>query len=180
MRSKRLVLALKLLVAAAAIVWLFTSKKLNLEDLSRVGEGWPWLAASALPFGLLLFLCAYRWKLLLRAQGIEYGLGDAYSLTMIGHFFNQFLIGTTGGDMVKAYAVAREQPSRRSGAVLSVFVDRIVGLLVLVLVALVAAVLNARTILAEPRLVFLASMVAVVFAASLLGGWLFYSERMRS
>jgi uncharacterized protein (TIRG00374 family) len=101
-------------------------------------------------------------------------------LTLVGHFFNQFLIGTTGGDMVKAYAIAMEQPARRAAGILSVFVDRAAGLLVLVAVALVAIAFNLDMILKEPRLGLLAVMVVCVFTASLAGGYVFYSERIRS
>jgi uncharacterized membrane protein YbhN (UPF0104 family) len=61
---------------------------------------------------------------------------------MIGHFFNAFMIGPTGGDIVKAYYVARETQQRKTEAVTSVFIDRVIGLLVLAL--LVATVIVVR------------------------------------
>jgi hypothetical protein len=179
---RRIGLVLKLLVAVALFWWLFASGKIELAHFASIEEGWPWFAAAIVPYGAVLFLCAYRWQLLLRAQGIEYRLRDTWALTLIGHFFNQFLFGTTGGDMVKAYMVAAEQPGRRSAAVMSVFVDRVVGLLVLVLVALVAIAFNWEVIWHPDnasQLGFLAGLVAAVFAGSLVAGYLFYSERVR-
>src|SRR5439155_688827 len=43
--------------------------------------------------------------------------------------------GMTGGDLVKAILVARDHPEQRPAAVLSVIVDRAIGLLGLALVA---------------------------------------------
>ena len=177
---QRAVLLLKLAVAAALIGWLFASGKIDFNQLGSVGKRWPWFALAQVPFGVVMFLCACRWRLLLKAQGIHYSLGDIFSLTMIGQLFNQFMMGTTGGDMVKAYAVAMEQPERRGAGIISVFVDRIVGLLVLVLVALVGILFNLSLIRSRPELVFLAILVVSVFAASLVAGYVFYSDRIRS
>jgi len=177
---QRLVLILKLLVAAGLIVWLVQSGKIDFQQLYRLRQGWPWFLAALVPFGLVLFICACRWRLLLRAQGLDYSTAEAYSRTMIGFFFNQFLIGTTGGDLVKAYMVASEQPGRRSAAVMSVFVDRALGLLVLVAVAMVAIAFNVRLVLSQPWLKYLAVLVVSIFFGSLLCGYVFYSERVRS
>jgi uncharacterized protein (TIRG00374 family) len=176
---KHLIFVVKLVVAVGLITWLFRSGKIDLTELKHIGQGWPWFALAFVPFGFVLLLCGYRWRLLLRAQGIDYSFRDSLAVTMIGHFFNQFLIGTTGGDMVKAYVIATDHPEQRSAAVMSVFVDRVVGLLVLVAFALVGILFNLETIRAQPRLEFLATTAGIVFAASLFGAFLFFSERVR-
>jgi len=177
---RRVILIVKLLLATSLIVWLVLSGKIDFTQLSNVKAGWPWFLAALIPFGVVLLIGSYRWRLLLRAQNIHYSLSEVFSLNMIGLFFNQFLIGTTGGDLVKAYMVAAEQPGRRSAGVMAVFVDRAVGLLVLLLVALVAMTFNLRHILSDPWLSSVAAIVAGTFFASLLGGYIFYSERVRS
>lgn len=178
--KKRIILALKLLVAGGFIFWLLKSGKVDWSQLEGLGSGWPWLVAAVVPYGLVLGLCAYRWQRLLGAQGVNYPLGEAGALTLVGHFFNQFLLGTTGGDVIKAYAIASESPGRRGAAAMSVFFDRAVGLLVLVAVALVAIPFNLDLIASHPHLRFLAGMVGAVFAASLVGGYVFYSEKIRN
>lgn len=171
---------LKLLLAGGLIFWLIKSGKIDFNEFLRVGENWPWLAAALVPYGAVLCLCSYRWKRLLAAQGIEYPLHDALALTMVGHFFNQCLPGTTGGDVVKAYSVAMEQPGKRSAAAMSVFVDRVVGLLVLVGVALLAIPFNLERIQGHPYLRYLAVLVAVVSLLSSVAGYIFFSARIRS
>ncbi len=179
-RRRRIVLVVKLTVAVVVIAWLVKSGKIDFNEIKKVGGGWPWLAASLVPFGLVLGLCSIRWKCLLSAQDIDYSMRDAFALTMVGHFFNQFLLGTTGGDVVKAYAIATEHRANKGAAVMSVFVDRIVGLLVLVGVALLAIPFNLERILGHSYLQFLAALTGFVFLASLVGGYAFFSDRVRS
>jgi uncharacterized membrane protein YbhN (UPF0104 family) len=89
--------------------------------------------------GLLLVFPIYpiqavRWRLLLASRGMNVTLARSFRLVMVSSFFNYAMPGSTGGDVVKAYyAAARTE--RRADAIMSVVVDRIVGLLGLVLVA---------------------------------------------
>jgi len=107
------------------------------------------------PFGYGYFLLAilftalavsvsfFRWYLLVRALDLPFTLFSAFRLGMVGFFFNTFLPGSVGGDIVKAAGIARQQ-SRRAAAVSTVIMDRVIalwGLLWLV----VAACLLCRT-----------------------------------
>jgi uncharacterized protein (TIRG00374 family) len=81
-----------------------------------------------------------RWYFLVRAQRLPFTLTNALRLGMVGYFFNTFLPGSVGGDVVKAVFIARGQ-SRRTVAVATVLLDRAVGLWGLCwLVAMVGAV----------------------------------------
>jgi glycosyltransferase 2 family protein len=87
---------------------------------------------NALLVGFLLFsssmvLSVYRWHILMRAQDLPITRSSAFRIGLLGFFFNTFLPGSVGGDIVKAAAVAREQ-SRRAAAVATVVMDRIIGL----------------------------------------------------
>jgi uncharacterized protein (TIRG00374 family) len=90
------------------------------------------LHPGALALALLIFLIGllitfYRWFILVRAQGLPFSLANAVRLGLIGFFFNSFLPGSVGGDIIKAAAIAREQ-DRRTVAVATVLIDRAVGL----------------------------------------------------
>jgi uncharacterized protein (TIRG00374 family) len=80
--------------------------------------------------GILLaavLLTLVRWYVLVRAQGLPFTLSGAMRLGLIGFFFNSFLPGSVGGDIVKAAGLAREQ-SRRTVAVATVIMDRAIAL----------------------------------------------------
>ncbi|MCK4600900.1 MAG: flippase-like domain-containing protein, partial [Phycisphaerae bacterium] len=60
-------------------------------------------------------------------------------LTFLGLFFNAVVPGTVGGDLVKAYYVSKHTP-RKAAALVSTFVDRMMGLTELTLLAAVMIV----------------------------------------
>jgi len=102
------------------------------------------LPIAASGFVLSLLTIAVRWWYLLRIQEIRIRLWEAVRLTFLGQFFNTVVPGTVGGDLVKAYYVAQHTP-RKAGVLICVFVDRVLGLAELTLMAavMVAAVLGA-------------------------------------
>ncbi len=73
-----------------------------------------------------------RWWRLLALAGCATSWWNALRLTFLGFFFNLVVPGLTGGDVIKAVLVVRENPQRRADALVSVIVDRGLGLLVLV------------------------------------------------
>ena len=112
------------------------------EELGLVGVfqrplDW-WFLALAFAVGLASVLLTFvRWYVLVRAQGLPFTLPSALRLGMIGFYLSTFLPGSVGGDIIKAAFIAREQ-SRRTVAVTTVIMDRVIGLCGLVwLVALV-------------------------------------------
>ncbi|MFO0927902.1 MAG: lysylphosphatidylglycerol synthase transmembrane domain-containing protein [Gemmataceae bacterium] len=69
------------------------------------------------------------WKRAL--DGAAARLRDAFRYGLIGIFFNTFLPGSVGGDIIKAAALARTQ-NRRTAAVATVLMDRAIALWALV------------------------------------------------
>jgi len=181
--KRPLILVLKLAVVAALIVYLGRSLwegRAGLAKLTEVGSGLGWLALAQLCIALVLFLQFHRWQILLSAQGIDYSFREACALGFIGFFFNQFVPGSTGGDLVKAYYVAVDHPERRAAGVTTVFLDRVVGLLMLVVLAGGAVAANWSRIAADPVFRSLAAVVAVALGLSAAGSALFFSERFRA
>lgn len=86
------------------------------------------LIISLLLVGLTLLIGVVRWRIVLQTQGIELPMGRATRISFVAQFFNSFLLGSTGGDLIKAYYAARETHHRKTEAVTTVFVDRLVGL----------------------------------------------------
>ena len=88
----------------------------------------PWaLIVSPLLVGLALLFGVVRWRIVLAAQGLHLPLGRATRISFVAQFFNSFLLGSTGGDLIKAYYAARETHHKKTEAVTTVFVDRLVG-----------------------------------------------------
>ena len=92
------------------------------------GVSAPAFAAALALMGAMLCAGTIRWRIVLRAQGLDLPFGHALRISLIAHFFNAFLLGTAGGDVAKAYYAARETHHKKTEAVLTVFADRLIGL----------------------------------------------------
>lgn len=178
-RKRVLILIAKLLLAVGLIYYLLASGKIDLSRLTAVSN-WGWIAVAQVLVFFLLFFTAFRWHLLLAAQGIHYRVGEIFALGMIGFFFNQFVPGSTGGDLMKAYYIAVEQPRYRAAGVTTVFLDRVIGLIVLIAISGVAILANLPLIRSDPHLRILALVVVVILVSAVVAGLLFYSDRVRS
>lgn len=100
------------------------------------------LLAVVVCWGLVLLLGAMRWGELLRVQDVHIPLGTLIRLTLVGHFFNTSLPGAVSGDLLKIAYVADHSGKRQAEAVLTIFLDRILGLLGLCIVASVMVLWN--------------------------------------
>ncbi|MFO0823692.1 MAG: lysylphosphatidylglycerol synthase transmembrane domain-containing protein [Gemmataceae bacterium] len=84
--------------------------------------------------GLMVVFCLcvciqfVRWFVLVRGLDLPFTLGNAFRLGLVGAFYNAFLPGSVGGDLVKAFYIAKDTPGRRASAVATVIADRLVGL----------------------------------------------------
>lgn len=150
--------------------------------MRRLGESLGTVVTVLLVLTLLVVLTGFRWQLLMRGVGIEMPFLRAVRLTFIGGFFNMAVPGSTGGDFVKAWYARKEAKSRypeREGvgthAILSVFVDRFVGLFGLVVFAAGVLLFAARGDAFDvPRIV-----VVSVFAVGCMAGIVVISPRVR-
>jgi len=121
-------------------------------------------AGGTLAFGVALLLIAVRWRMLLKIQDVNVSLWEVTRLTFLGQFFNAIVPGTVGGDLVKAYYVAKHTP-RVAAVVVSIFVDRLLGLVEL---ALMAGVMLGLLLLGGRRSFNDFSLPAICMAAILL------------
>lgn len=139
--------------------------------------------------GLGVFFCStlvatVRWKILLAVQNIHMSWLRTWQLFMIGAFFNLFMLGSTGGDVVKMFLTMRETTENKAAALLSVFMDRVIGMLALIFLSLgflyfrydVLSHTDGSAALLNALLWLLAAAMAVIigmFSISALG-WVHY------
>ena len=97
---------------------------------------------SLVLMGLTILLGVVRWRMVLCVQGLNLPFGRAAEISLVAHFFNSFLLGSTGGDLLKAYYAARETHHKKTEAVTTVFVDRLIGLLSMLLFACLMMIPN--------------------------------------
>jgi uncharacterized protein (TIRG00374 family) len=93
-------------------------------------------------FALLLlntFLSAWKWRILLNADGIHVPLSKLFATYLVGSFFNIFLPSSIGGDAYRVYDIGKHT-ARLPNAFASVLADRLSGFVALVILSILASV----------------------------------------
>ncbi len=143
-RTRHLSLIARVGVAIVASVWAFHGT--DWAELAKVFQRRDFLwyfALTLIMYGVAQLVIAFRWWVLLRAQSIHIRIAATFRLHFIGLFYNNVMPGSVGGDLLKAWYVAKHTHRRLEGA-LSVLVDRVVGLSGMLLMAIVAYLLFMR------------------------------------
>ncbi len=141
MRDK-LITGLKIVISLGLIAYLLSRVGLQqvVEAIRSASTNYVYLFISlALYFGAIA-VGAVKWRILLRAQEIRVPLSNLLSYTLVGLFFGNLLPTNVGGDLVRGYDLARHT-SLPAETAISVLVDRMVGLIAFVFVAVVMALL---------------------------------------
>jgi len=129
------------------------------------------LIASLLFVLATLLLGVVRWRMVLEVQGLHLSWGRATGITFVAQFFNSFLLGSTGGDVIKALYAARETHHKKTEAVVTVFVDRLIGLWAMLLFASLMMIPNAALLARHPALSTPAMLILLMLvgASGVLG-----------
>lgn len=117
------------------------------------------MLTSVALMGLTIFIGVVRWRMVLRVQGLNLSFGRAAEISLVAHFFNSFLLGSTGGDLMKAYYAARETHHKKPEAVATVFVDRLLGLWAMLLFCGLMMIPNTKLLFGSGRVPALASLL---------------------
>ncbi len=130
---------LRAVLTAAVLAFL-----LSRLDLSRALDAMLRLDVRAAVLVLTLLaldrgVMVWRWVILLRATGTPVAGQSAVWIYLVSSFLGSFLPAGIGGDAARAYALARHT-AQGSAAVASVAVDRVLGLLSIVAIAVVGLV----------------------------------------
>ncbi|MDR0533335.1 MAG: flippase-like domain-containing protein [Verrucomicrobiales bacterium] len=135
-----------------------------------------WLVAGFFCIGISTVTQALRWRNLLRVQHVNPTLSQTWLITMIGLFFNQFLPGSVGGDVIKAYYIVRQTPNLKERAVLAVLLDRVLGLATILFMTFLLIPWQFEKIAANREAFVIVSLLAALLACVFIGLaflWLF-------
>ncbi len=138
--KKVLINIAKLVLVGLLLYWLATTGKLEFSELTiLLKKPSILIAAIGLWVFAALIIGSLRWNLLLRGLGIQIPLLRAMRLQLIGFFFNTAMPGAVGGDVIKGMYVLREKTATsKTNALLTIVLDRIIGLVAIFAIAGVA------------------------------------------
>lgn len=135
-RTRHISVIVRVAVAILAVGLFFRGENLaELYNGIRSINPLVFLAAVGLYcLGQCIFV--FRWRLLLKVLSIDIKFTAGLKLHMLGLFYNNCLPGGVGGDLLRAWYVTKHAADdKRFEAAISVFVDRAVGLLGMLIMA---------------------------------------------
>lgn len=155
--------------AAALMTFVLWRHWDKLRQITEQALHWPSIVMALGLCGGAIVLTFFRWYFLVKALGFAFTIRDALRLGFIGYLFNFVAPGSVGGDVVKATLLAKEQCNRRTTAVATVLLDRILGMLSLFLIGAWAAWPQWTEIRERAELKALVGLLILGSAAGLVG-----------
>ncbi len=144
-RNKPLINTIKIVLAVVLLaVVIRQADWREVRDRLAALRWWWFVLALALQW-LVVAIGNHRLQILLRALQIHLSYLRTLKYNCIGYFFNLAFPGGTGGDVVKVFYVAREAPGRAAAVVTAILLDRIMGLLAVVIIAAGALLLTLKS-----------------------------------
>ena len=178
--KKVLVSVFQLSVTVAVLYWVYhdPNRRAQMVEALRNAE-YRWVFMAMLAYLVVEAAAAFRWHVLLKVQNIHLSVPRLLSLFFIGLFYNQFLPGGTGGDIIKSYYLLKETPGKKAGALLAVVFDRFIGLVALVAVTATLITLRYDFLAQKPEtrnllwllLALLSASVAFLGATFVISGF---------
>ncbi len=173
MTPKKLALVLlKVLISTGLIVWLVSR-----ADVSQIWQtiktaNWGILLLAFSVFFIGYVITATRWKTLLGALGIPAKLRFLIASFSVSIFFNNFLPSTIGGDAYRMYDSYR-LGAGKSRAIAVIFIDRVIGLSALLLIAFMASLFAPKV---AQQIPFLYGFMFAALAGMGLLAWIVFSS----
>ena len=141
--KKILITVFQVSVTVGVLYWVYYDPNRRAQMVEAIQNAqYRWVIMGILAYMVVEIAAAFRWHVLLKVQKIHLSLPRLTSLFFIGMFYNQFLPGGTGGDIMKSYYLLKETPTQKAGALLAVVFDRFIGLVALV--AITATLISLR------------------------------------
>ncbi len=159
----------KWLFAVGLLAFVLWRHRVGLSKITQQPLHWPSLMTAIALCGSAIVLTFLRWFVLVKALGFTFTIRDALRLGFIGYLFNFVAPGSVGGDLVKAGLLAKEQSNRRTTAVATVLLDRILGMLALFLIGACAAWSQWLEIRESTQLKAVVGLLVVGSVAGLVG-----------
>ena len=161
--------ALRLLLGLSTFLLLFYY--FNPREIIEVLKQTNWFYV-ALTIGLCLVvmgLRAWRWLGVLKDLNMTAKFSTLFGITMESNYFNTFLPGSLGGDLYRVYGLAKESETKLR-PLATVVIERLTGLLALVVVCLIALVVFRRVLPPETTVL---AVLCLLIAVALVTGFFY-------
>ena len=139
--SRMIKTLIKLFFSSLIIIYLFSQTPIDrvLESLGKVKIDYILIAGFL--YLMAQVLSAYKWSLIARPLGFKRKFINMVGYYFMGMFFNLFMLGSIGGDVVRAYYLGGKS-KRIIPAGYSIFIERYTGGLALITILSIALLVS--------------------------------------
>lgn len=133
----------KATITVALLYWVIQSAGLMQKEgfsdfISSIkNASWKYLLISILFVPIMDLVSAIKWYFIVRSKKIDVSYLKLFSYYVVGRFFNMILPSNIGGDLIRIHLLGRDTGRLAESAAI-VFVERITGLITLILATIVA------------------------------------------
>ncbi len=168
--KKQISFFLKLLLGFGLLGYLVFVKSDPKEIFKIIKTTIPvFVALSFSLHGIGIFIKSIRWNILLKENGSSYKLKDLIKFYLVSNFFNHFLPTRFGGDIIRI-SDTKSMKNGLSASTIIVFVERISGIFILFIFALIASIIRIDFVKGMPQiwLTAIAGFIGIIFLFILL------------
>jgi uncharacterized protein (TIRG00374 family) len=150
MKKKILLLFLRLAISIGLIAYFVNSLAMKhggtgsaFRQFTRAFSEAPieWLIPAGFLHIVGFCLLSLRWKILLRGQDVNAPFANLFAYYVMAAFFNNFLPSTIGGDTVRVIE-SKKMTGSTTSSVMVVLIERLTGMMALVLIAAVGLLIS--------------------------------------
>ena len=150
--TKHIITAIKAGIAIGLIYYLVQSNSIEWSSLTGMTKIWELTLLAIILFTIVTILQSWRLHILINTHQLSLTFFSSVKLTFIGLFFNTYLPGATGGDLVKIYYASKGNPGSRTEVITIILLDRFVGLFTLLSLPLIFSPFFMPLIESQPTL----------------------------
>ncbi|MCC6300285.1 MAG: flippase-like domain-containing protein [Anaerolineales bacterium] len=164
MNNKKMISALQAIVSICLLMILFS--RIDVESFLNLLRGIRpgYFSLGVLCYFLSMVVMSFRWLFIVRTANEPVEILQLITINFVGSFFSMFLPTAAGGDVARIY-----ESSRRgmvgTKAVSTVLLDRVIGLISLVVIS-IAALMAGYRYTGESALIYLVLGVASAFVVA--------------
>ncbi len=161
--------ALKILLFIAIIFALFQYNIVEIPDYNYFQGNTSSIFLILFLISANIILGAYKWWLLLKTFRYNISYKICYLLYSVGVFFNSIMPGGFGGDIIKGtYLYKYIQPDFRTQSILTIIVDRVVGMHALFTICLLSGIFVSRNFIVENQVNNILNLLIIIIFLMLI------------
>lgn len=130
---------IRVFIAGILLYYLWNSGAINWSVLAGLGKVWHVTVLAIILLIIDVAIQSARLSLLMKVKNFELSVYASFRLTLIGMFFNTYMPGSAGGDLIKIYYAGRGNQGQRTEVATILLFDRAIGMYAMLILPLLIA-----------------------------------------